>query len=85
MTFLLVKLSKIKFLIKLKDKANVCAIQGQSLFNGLLHRVLLRLCEVLESPDLAVVGGEILERIPVAVLDALDTSVLDKSLAGLLI
>jgi hypothetical protein len=39
----------------------------------------------LESPDLAVVGREVLEGIPVAVLDALDTSVLDKSLAGLLI
>ena len=85
MTFLLVKLSEIKFLIKLKDKANVCTIQGQSLFDSLLHRVLLRLCEVLESPDLAVVGGEVLEGIPVAVLDALYTSVLDKSLAGLLI
>ena len=45
----------------------------------------MRLCEVLESPDLAIVGREVLEGIPVAVLDALDTSVLDISLAGLLI
>jgi hypothetical protein len=54
--FLLLYLFEIKFLSELEHESDVCAVEGQSLLNGLLHGVLLRLCEVLEAPDLAVVG-----------------------------
>lgn len=41
--------------------------------------------EVLEAPDLAIVGGEVLEGVPVAILDALYSTVLDEPFACLLV
>ena len=69
MSFLLVKLLEVKFLVELEYQPYVCAIEGESLFDGLLHGILLRLCEVLETPNLAIVSGEVLKGVPVAILD----------------
>jgi len=84
-TFLGIQLLNIKLLAIFQDQPNVSAIQGQPLIDGLLNGVLLCLCEVLKPPYLAVVSWEVLEGIPVAILDRLDAAVLDESLAGLFV
>jgi hypothetical protein len=45
----------------------------------------LGLREVLETPNLRVFSREVFIRIPIAVLDTLDTSIFDKAFAGLYI
>ena len=67
----------------LQYESDICAIQWQPLIDCLLHRVLLGLSEILESPDFRVVLGEILEGVPVAVLDGFYATILEKALAGL--
>ena len=85
MSFLLIEFLDLKFLVELQHQPYVCAIERESLFDGLLHGVLLRLCEVLETPNLAIVGWQVLKGVPVAILDGLNTSVLDESLTRFLI
>ena len=60
----------------LQHYGDVGAVEWQTLLDCLLDGILLGSLEVLEPPDPGVFLRQVLEGVPVAVLEALDASIL---------
>ena len=63
----------------LKNDCDVGTVEGQALLDGLLDGVSVGSLVVLEPPDLGVGLGQVLVRVPVAILERFDPTILLES------